>query len=147
MYYKVLNGGTGTVSITTNGNHNVKKYAIANVNVQPNPILIGTYSDNTTVNVAAYRPKSVSQFFMKVTNVSYSGGVTSKGSTDQASRALGTYSGGFYPSMSLSNNVLTISNIKHSNTYQQAYTDEWGNPSQKTLSGSCTLTVQVWFVG
>jgi hypothetical protein len=45
MFYKVSNSneGTGTITITTNGVHDVKKYASANVNVNRTP----SYADYT----------------------------------------------------------------------------------------------------
>ena len=105
--------------------------------------MVGTYSANTSINVSAYSPTSVNDFILQITSVSYSGGL-SNGQWSTSGVGYGChYNATFSPSMSLSGNTLTLSNITQSGSYSE-YTSQYG---EATLSGSCTLTVKVYYVG
>lgn len=113
------------------------------------PQLIGTYNSNRSIDVSAYGADSVNQFMVKVTSVAFSAGCTAGGTTQRVNTVLGMGKFSFNPSMTLSSNgnTLTLSGITYTGSYNVNYTDEWGHASHKTMSGNCTLTVQLYFVG
>lgn len=105
--------------------------------------LIGTYNENTSIDVSTFHPTSISQFLLVVNSITYSGGLSS-GKWDVSLIGYGVnYKATFSPSMSLSGNILTLSNIAQSGT-GEAGSAQYGDCTTK---GYCTLTVSVYYVG
>jgi len=78
-----------------------------------------------------------------IKNISYSGGLSEgKWATSAIGYGL-TYNATFSPFIQLSGNTLTLSNIVQSGTGEE-HSSQYGSC---TTAGTCTLTVDVYYVG
>lgn len=109
--------------------------------------LVGTYSNDTTINVSSYGASSASQFLAVSTSSKSISGYGSSNSWSSDLQEL--YLSGSYtpPSLSMNGNVLSITPATISASSYLTELNNWQKPVRVSTSNSTTLPTKLYYVG